>query len=98
MCLESIQWLQSLKDRLQNVASKDEMETEQSLELTDLCQGFEKFEDVADMVRDLIKTVKVLITFEITNGVDKELLVPNYNILPIQNEILTFRSNRFIGI
>ena len=63
----------------------------------DAFEGFCNFEDYTDVIRDFIKSMKVLVTFEAKNDVQDDLVVPHFNAHQIVEEKQRNPARRFIG-
>eukprot|EP00794_Sanderia_malayensis_P007717 gene7717-8556_t len=65
----------------------------------EICGGYENFDNLSDILQDMIKSIKVFVTFEVKNGVHDELLLPHFNNSSQQpeNENIRLPRKRCIG-
>ncbi len=94
--IDSALWLTNISEKLQTVYKTCESEAK-AIYSEDAVEGFENFDDFSDVIKDFIKSVKYLITFDVKNEVERELLVPHFNISPVRREMQRNRIRRFIG-
>ena len=77
----------SIHDLFGNVNSEDESITE----------TFGGFEDFSDVIKDLIKSMKVFVTFEVTSNVQEDLHIPHFNVQAMTNLRPSNPARRYIG-
>ena len=63
----------------------------------DALDNVSEFEDYSDVIKDFIKSMKVLVTFEANNDVQDDLVVPHFNAHQIVEEKQRNPARRFIG-
>ena len=62
-----------------------------------IMEELNRLEDFSDVIKDVIKTMKVLLKFETIYCVEDAILVPHLNIRPDVQEKQNDRLRRYIG-
>eukprot|EP00112_Aurelia_sp_Birch-Aquarium-sp1_P016250 Seg3669.2 transcript_id=Seg3669.2/GoldUCD/mRNA.D3Y31 product="hypothetical protein" protein_id=Seg3669.2/GoldUCD/D3Y31 len=91
------QWLLTMADNFPSLPNIQEEADPETMADGNAPDNFSNFEDYSDVIKDFIKSMKVLVTFEAKNDVQDDIVVPHFNAHQIIEEQQRNPARRFVG-